>query len=97
MKQSSFQRVKRLARNEPGGHASLDGWRLSDHALDRLLQRHPDLDDLRLALSRPVEVRVWPDGRRYQEYGDVAVVLAPDSKTIVTVVTGVLSPTDSPP
>jgi hypothetical protein len=91
MRRATYRAAKAAAHRCPGGRVNLFGFEFSDHALDRMLERIPDMDDLHRALIQPQLTRVRSDGCSYQQYGDVAVVLAPASTVVKTVMTGLAS------
>ena len=85
MKRSTYRAAKAAAHRCPGGRVVMFGYEVSDHALDRMLERVPDMDEFHAALTRPQVTRVRADGWRDQQYGDVRIVLNPGSHVIRTV------------
>jgi hypothetical protein len=71
----------------PSRTGSIDGWQLTEHALQRALERRVDVDELRAALRTPTIVRPGTATHlESREYGSAGVVLDPRARKIVTVV-----------
>lgn len=64
--------------------ALLDGWRLTDHALERALKRRLDPDEIREALHRPRCVIATGRAEK-REATTCAVVVDPRTRVIITV------------
>lgn len=77
----TVQRGKRLPAHD------LAGYRLTEHAFDRALERHVDPDDIIRAIREPdVVTKALGHGCRFRHVaGDVVVVLDPHTHRIITV------------